>query len=277
MGSILSTSVKQTTNPIVEKLMFPAPTPSYGKFHAKLQFVGSGKNKVACMFNIINNKRLVILYAHGNGTDIGYIDNFLARLAEEADINIISYDYEGYGLTKPSDGGLSDGRPSEIGAIRSTEIVYDYLINHSPMKYTASDIILYGTSIGTGPVVDLATKLADAGIHVRGILLQTPYTSIFGVVSESLETSCYYSCNQESNPNMFRTHEKIGKIMSKIIIVHGLKDEVIAYSNAERLRDACKLGCATLVTIPSATHNNIERNHFNVLLKCITQLIYSSK
>jgi len=73
----------------------------------------------------LNDLPEVLLYSHGNGSDIGYIHELLSKLAYSIGINIISYDYEGYGLTN----GINPSS-SEEGCIRTIDIVYDYLISN---------------------------------------------------------------------------------------------------------------------------------------------------
>lgn len=275
MGSLFSTisntmssSVTSSIRPPIEKIMFPAPRPRYNQFHPNLKFVGPMRGRVACMSYIVNTRRPTILYGHGNASDIGEMSDFLENLSRDLNVNIVSYDYEGYGLTVSQN---PFGRPTEQGCIRATETAYSYLVDD--LKISPSNIILYGTSIGTGPIVKLAATLAERGVDVRGILLQTPYSSIFGVAAESFETSCRYTGSVIEDPNMFKSNEEIGKIKSRIAIIHGPNDEIISYANAERLHRAAKN--SKLITIPTATHNNIEcvAAHYEILKQTITDLI----
>jgi fermentation-respiration switch protein FrsA (DUF1100 family) len=249
----------------IETVAFPAPDPSYTKNHPYLKIVTGIENKeerkVACMFYKVNNERKIILYSHGNATDIGFMHNFLFKLSNTLSTNIVSYDYEGYGLTK--------GKPSEDGCIRSINIVYKHLLS---LGYLSDDILLYGVSIGTGPTVALASRLSQANNILKGVLLQTPYTSAIGVCSETLAYSSQVSSSLSlcEDPNIFRSIDKIKYITAPITIIHGTNDEVIPYRHAEELQNENKR--AKLVKIPGATHNSIEANHYNTLVKCIEEL-----
>jgi abhydrolase domain-containing protein 17 len=247
----------------------PPRPPSYGHSHPRLTMIGPPDHEVALMSYMVDPHRPTILYGHGNACDIGQMDAFFKQyLSKELNVNIVSYDYEGYGLSRSQD---PDGKPTEHGCNRATEAAYNYLADD--LKIQPSDVILYGTSIGTGPIVKLGAVLAERGIDVRGILLQTPYSSVFGVVSELCETSCYYADSVIESPNMFKSGEEIVKIKSPITIVHGLRDEVIPYVNAERLHRAAKN--SKLVTIPTARHGNIESvpEHYVILKQAIKDLI----
>ena len=237
MGSFCSSS-KAT----IENIALPAPQCSYNRSSPNLTMI----DDVATMWYIQNCSKTIIIYSHGNATDIGYIQSLLLQLSEKLKTSIVSYDYEGYGLTP--------GTPSESGCNRSLKKVYNYLIHNG---YSPTDIILYGVSIGTGPTIELAYKNKDA--KFKGIVLQTPYTSVVGVVSRSVaycsETTSSFSF---SNPDLFLNSQKIPSITSPITIIHGTKDEVIPYDHAVKLselNDNIKL-----VTLENANHNNIERD-----------------
>jgi len=256
----------------IENRTFFPPKPSYKSDQENLIFIPSNNSytkHIACIEHKINNKKLTVIYSHGNATDIGKMEYFLSRLSKDIGVNIISYDYEGYGLT--------GGKPTEQGCIRAINAVYDYVIKQGS---SPNDIILYGASIGTGPTIDLASRISlnsvynkDPSIDLRGILLQSPYTSVAAVAHESIETSLNISSSICENPNIFRSIEKISNITSPIIILHGTNDEVIPYSHSTKLKNAN--ADTKLILIPSGTHNDIETEHYYVIKKYINALIMS--
>ena len=85
----------QTTRSIIETLAFPTPSVSYNENHENFLYV---KN-IACMM-YKNTSPIVIVYSHGNAVDIGRTHHFLKHLSIELNVNIISYDYIGYGLSR---------------------------------------------------------------------------------------------------------------------------------------------------------------------------------
>lgn len=267
MGSWLS-SLSSASKITIEALAFPAPKPiGYNVTFNDFQFI---KNVATIFHQVIgklkkHNKKLIIIHSHGNATDIGYMNNTLNMIAKSVGIDIISYDYEGYGLTKGEDGNPCS--PSEQGCIRSIRTVYDHLISEGRQP---SDIILYGVSIGTGVTVDLAQKLSDEGIILKGILLQSPYTSVVGVISEMAAISSAYSAPEEYNPNILKNNEKIHKVKCPITIIHGTKDRVIPFDHAiklEQLNNNIKL-----VPIVNAGHNGIEETYSSYIFNELTEL-----
>ena len=79
-------------------------------------------------------------------------------------MHVLAVEYPGYGLYKTSP-------PDENKIKEDADIVFDYLTKFVGVK--ASDIILFGRSMGTGPATYLASKN-----KAYSLLLMSPYTSI---------------------------------------------------------------------------------------------------
>lgn len=110
-----------------------------------------------------------IIYSHGNATDVGAMFALQAVLAQSLECNVVVYDYSGY--------GESGGVAMEKSTYSDIQAVYKYCCNFSdPAK-----IILYGQSVGSGPVCHLAYKNNDVG----GIILHSPFTSGMRVLTPS--------------------------------------------------------------------------------------------
>lgn len=73
---------------------------------------------------------------------------FLFSLSQRFGVNVLVYDYSGY--------GASTGQTLEANLYADAEAALAELVNryHCPL----SRIVLYGQSIGTAPTVDLATR-----------------------------------------------------------------------------------------------------------------------
>lgn len=255
---LISSQIKQ----LVEKKAFFPPKPGYKTSDHRLFFLGNNEaSKIACMKYNENAPGPVILYSHGNATDIGRISDYLEMLANDMDLCIVSYDYPGY--------GFSPGIASEKGCVYAINVVYEHLIS---IGYMTKNIILYGSSIGTGPTAKLGSMISG----FRGILLQTPFTSGVGVVSDCGE-QLSYSCSYVSeSPNIFTTEEIIHKIDSPITIIHGTNDEIIAYSHVTKLFEKIKdlNENNKLVTLPGAGHNNIENMFYTAITDSLLEFIF---
>ncbi len=244
----------------IEHIAFPVPkVMGYTALHPQLFFIGSNR-EIACMqyFSRVRSKN-VILYSHGNHTDIGYMDSFLHGLSIALKTDLVSYDYPGYGLSK--------GIPSEKGCNEAICKVYKCLLE---LGYDTENILLYGVSIGTGPTVYLgATMSSTDKSKLKGILLQTPFTSAIGVVSEVVETSCANFAFIAYNPNIFKSLEILPQITTApISIIHGKKDDIVPYAHAVKLYLANPR--TSLITLPLANHNSIDRTD---ILNCLEKML----
>jgi len=112
-----------------------------------------------------------IIYSHGNATDIGAMFNLQSILVQSLNCNVVMYDYSGF--------GESGGVPSEASTYTDIRSVYDYVLDH--VCEEASNIVLYGQSVGSGPSCHLAFKNDELG----GMILHSPFTSGMRVLTPS--------------------------------------------------------------------------------------------
>lgn len=177
-----------------------------------------------------------IIYSHGNACDLGQVYDYCKHLSETLSVNVIAYDYTGYGISK--------GVPSEKGCIDSLKSVYNFVVEENPN----AEIILLGSSVGTGPTIKFASELGESN-QLMGVILIAPYTSIIGVVSEKLAKLVWMI-------DMFRNIDNIGDIICKILIFHGTNDNVIPYDHAVKLHAKCS--SSRLVTLRGGDHHNLD-------------------
>ncbi|TYJ25631.1 hypothetical protein E1A91_A07G062800v1 [Gossypium mustelinum] len=104
-----------------------------------------------------------LLYSHGNAADIGQMYELFIELSIHLRVNLMGYDYSGY--------GQSSGKPSEQNTYADIEAAYKCLEESYGAKQ--ENIILYGQSVGSGPTVDLASRLP----RLRAVVLHSPILS----------------------------------------------------------------------------------------------------
>jgi hypothetical protein len=109
-------------------------------------------------------KEYVVLFSHGNSTDIGLMLDSHLDLAYNCKINIFAYDYEGY--------GQSNGICSDFNMIEDIEAAYNFC--RYQLNYEWNRIILYGQSLGSGPSTYLAS---NENFPVGGLILHSSYMS----------------------------------------------------------------------------------------------------
>ncbi|KGL72454.1 Alpha/beta hydrolase domain-containing protein 17A, partial [Tinamus guttatus] len=195
--------------------------------------------------------RFTVLFSHGNAVDLGQMSSFYIGLGTRINCNIFSYDYSGY--------GVSTGKPSEKNLYSDIDAAWQALRTRG-YGISPENIILYGQSIGTVPTVDLASRYECAAI-----VLHSPLTSGMRVAfPETKKTYCF-----DAFPNI----EKISKITSPVLIIHGTEDEVIDFSHGlalfERRREP--------LWVDGAGHNDIElySQYLERLRKFISQELAS--
>ena len=104
-------------------------------------------NSIVCAFFRTVRPRFTLLFSHGNATDLGQMRDQLARLSSTLGVDVLAFDYSGY--------GRSSGSPSETNCYADINAAYVYLVGFCGLA--PSDIILYGQSVGSGPTVDLVS------------------------------------------------------------------------------------------------------------------------
>ncbi|XP_076009327.1 alpha/beta hydrolase domain-containing protein 17A [Genypterus blacodes] len=192
-------------------------------------------NRVGCMYiRCAPNARFTVLFSHGNAVDLGQMSSFYIGLGTRINCNIFSYDYSGY--------GVSTGKPSEKNLYADIDAAWHAL--RTRYGISPEHIILYGQSIGTVPTVDLASRYECAAV-----VLHSPLTSGMRVAfPDTKKTYCF-----DAFPNI----EKVSKITSPVLIIHGTEDEVIDFSHGLALFERCPKAVEPL-WVEGAGHNDIE-------------------
>ncbi len=180
-------------------------------------------------------KKKVILYCHGNADNMQrwgehYID-FLAR-----GYDFFVWDYRGYGKTK--------GKATLENIYADAQQCYDYLTQ----QYDNQDIILYGRSLGTG-IAAMLTAQNKAPL----LFLETPYDTILGVF-HSKAPLFYLPKILKYN---FSTTQYLPQIQCPVCVMHGTKDEIIAYGRAKKLKPFLKKD-DIFITFPNGKHKNLN-------------------
>lgn len=106
------------------------------------------------------------------------------------------------------------------------------------------NIIFYGQSIGTVPTVDLASRYECAAV-----ILHSPLMSGLRVAfPDTRKTYCF---------DAFPSIDKISKVTSPVLVIHGTEDEVIDFSHGLAMYERCPRAVEPL-WVEGAGHNDIE-------------------
>ena len=144
----------------------------------------SSKTKIPVFCFRSRTAKLTLIYSHGNATDMGLMFSMYAFMSSELKINVVAYDYTGYGTS------MADGiRPTEKQTYRDIDAVYDWCITSNLVTNPRSEIVLYGQSVGSGPSCYLASTRP-----VAGLILHSGRTSVNQWINERTNERVIFSC-----------------------------------------------------------------------------------
>ncbi len=146
----------------ISSLVFQPPEVTYSHTKRPLVWLKTTRNTQIPAFYLDRQAKITFLFSHGNAEDLGTIYEWFVLFSAELRVNLIAYDYEGY--------GKATGYPSESNCYEDIEIVYNHLTE--TLGILPENIILYGRSLGSGPSIYLAEKLSKCGIQIGGLILQ---------------------------------------------------------------------------------------------------------
>lgn len=194
-------------------------------------FWGSGKaadlsygnsTHIPCLFfQYQNGSSKCLIYFHGNAEDIGLSYEMLDHLRTSLKINIIAVEYPSYGIYQDQ-GGCSHDK-----IISDAEDVFKFILKETRLQ--AKDIILFGRSLGSGPSSYLAAKFQPGAM-----ILMSGYTSIRSIVKSKVGSLLGYLVQER-----FENITLMPKVFCPTFILHGQKDALIPYSQAQELEAKC--------------------------------------
>ena len=180
---------------------------------------GGGQKIVALHVPCPTKAKITILHSHGNAVDLGIMCSFYCDLSESLKVNVLGYDYSGY--------GLSTGKPSIRNTFADIRACSKYLVQD--LHVDPNDIVLYGQSVGSGPTCELASELDELG----GVVLHSPLASGMRVLKP---TTKKWPTWLDIYPN----YNFVPNINAPTLIMHGTRDEIIDIGNAKFLHSLCK-------------------------------------
>ncbi|CAK0790782.1 unnamed protein product, partial [Prorocentrum cordatum] len=170
-------------------------------------------------------RTLVLLHCHGNATDIGMMMGPYLEMSNQFGVEVVGVEYSGY--------GMSSGTPSTRKLHGDIEAAYNHVIASG---VPPEDIVAYGQSVGSGPVLSLASKR-----KLGGVVLHSPMLSGIKVIDPDPDKcccrpSCCYRCF-----DFFPNDERIRSIGCPAFVIHGQQDDIIPFYHGQRLAEATPL------------------------------------
>jgi len=160
----------------------------------------------------------VLLFFHGNAGNISHRRESVA-LFHHLGLDVFIIDYRGY--------GRSEGRPSEVGLYRDARAAWGWLTRER--GYQASQIVLFGRSLGAALAADLAAETVPAGI-----ILESGFSSAAEAARELFPGLSRLVVLRYR----FDAAGAIAQARAPVLVLHSPDDEVVPYALGRRLFEA---------------------------------------
>lgn len=177
-----------------------------------------------------------IIYFHGNGGNISNLGWVGERLAARG-FDVLLVDYRGYGKS-------SGASASENGIYRDADAAYDYVAKRGALP---ERIVLYGQSLGTTAVADLASRRACGAV-----ILESGLSSARDMTVKLLPKTLHWV--HFFTRNRFDSASKLASVHCPVLVTHGDPDPVIPTDQGRALFAAAHEPKQLLI-YPGAGHN----------------------
>ena len=207
-------------------------------------FVKSKNGNNVCCFEYKSKEssNKVILWSHGNAANSYERSEYFYELTKCLNVNVMAYDYQGY--------GLSEGYYGENNCYDDIESIINYI-----KENRGWEIYLVGHSLGTGVVIDYLSK----NEWKNNVVLISPYKSILSIKLNRLADYLYYV-------DMFNNKDKLKHINCPIKIIHGNCDELINIKHGQELYNKLSNKSLPPLWIENCGHDDIiEKIDFDVI------------
>ncbi len=203
----------------------------------------------------------VVLYLHGNGSNVGANVEHANRF-HRLGLSVFLIDYRGYGK---SQGDF----PSESRVYEDAQLAWDYLVEQRGIN--PHQIYIYGHSLGGAIAIDLAVRHPEAA----GLIVEGSFTSVRAMVD-------YQKPQFEMFPidlllrQRFDSLAKVDRLQIPVLFIHGTADSVVPAQMSQKLFDAAPEP-KQLYMVPDGGHNNAAQVGGAEYLRVVSKFLGTSK
>lgn len=183
-----------------------------------------------------------VVYAHGNGGNVSYC-GWVGESLVARGFDVLLFDYRGYGRSEGEVAG-------EAGLYADAEAAYDFLTRERGVP--PASVVLYGQSLGTAAVADVAARRECGALVLESGLSSA--ADMAGVVLPWLPRFV-----RSLTKNKLDSVSKLKNVRCPVLVVHGGRDEVIPVEQGRKLFENAREPKRLLV-VEGAGHNDL----FNV-------------
>ena len=218
-----------------ERGLTGAPS-DYGLAYEDASFLSSDGIRLHGWF-IPGEEDVTWLWFHGNAGSISNRLDNLKRLHDELGVNVLIFDYRGY--------GASEGSPSEEGLYLDAEAALSYLRSRSDVS--RERIIYFGRSLGAGVAVELALRAPPYGLILESAFPSIPYMA--------RQAYPWFPFVQFFVRSRYDALDKLQRLGVPKLLLHGDRDDIVPIDAGRELFDAAGEPKA-FYTVRGAGHND---------------------
>lgn len=182
----------------------------------------------------------VVLYLHGNGSNMGDLVNQADRL-HHLGLSILLFDYRGYGRSSPP-------FPNEAIVYEDGEAAWQYLTQ--TRQIAPQRIVLFGESLGGAVAIELATRHPQ----VAGVIVQSSLTSMRDIADYTNLSRLFPT--DWLLTQRFDSLAKVRSLQPPSLFIHGTADQTLPPRMSQALYAAAP-HAKKLLLIPEARHSNV--------------------
>lgn len=223
-------------------MMFPAPDLRIGnwqanRFGAEEYHVESADKTSVHVWLLANAKaKTTLIFCHGNAEHLGTLGNELVAIRNKWNVNVVAFDFRGYGMTA--------GSANELDILADAVSVGRWVQNNQSLKGTK--VVALGRSLGGAIAIEIATKL-----KTDGLILDRTFSSAVDVAAAHYPIFPVRYAMQ----NQFQSARRIRGFEGALLQMHGDLDEVIPIKFGRKLFDVCDSSRKKFLTIRGLSHN----------------------
>lgn len=181
----------------------------------------------------------VVVYYHGNAGHLAHRASKVQYFIDKG-FGVLLVEYRGF--------GGNPGSPSEQGLYHDGRAAIKFL---EKQNYTVSQLVIYGESIGTGVATQMALE-----IQPRYLILEAPFSTAADVAKKKY----FFLPIDLLMKDRYDSIDKIDKIKTSLLIVHGDEDGVIPIDLGKKLYDKAAHP-KEFVTINGGHHSDLYDHH----------------
>ena len=202
----------------------------------EIRFQAADGTKLGGWFYAHPSPRFAILYTYGNGEDSARNAEYMAYLRDSLQAAVLCFDYRGY--------GKSEGKPVEQGLILDGMAAHQWLTER--LDIDASEVVLFGRSLGGGVAVALAER-----VGARALIVHASFANMVDIGA----TRYPWLPVRLMMKNRYHSEQRIKSYEGPLLQIHGTADQIVPIHLARPLFEASPSAQKQFVTIPDGTHN----------------------